>query len=244
MTGGGDDDRLVLVHAPDGKRHELRPGGQLRFGRHHENDFVVKDSSVSRFHATLRWDADSPRPVLYDNGSQNGTHVNGKEVIGRAEVLPDRARVVIGPATYTIELVGRAAPALIEDSNEDVALFTDQGPELRGSLDQKDALRQLLLRLEVEERSGTLRLKLRSGEATLTLATGKIMDVRCQGLAGLMALEALYDATGGQYTFGRDMQPCDQPLNVRFSEFLRIRHGSHLGTHKWKRGSDPTGRAL
>jgi pSer/pThr/pTyr-binding forkhead associated (FHA) protein len=241
MAGGGNsDDRVAMVHVPDGKRHELRPGGQLRIGRHHENDIIVKASSVSRFHATIRWDADSPRPVLYDNGSQNGTHVNGKEVIGRAEPLPSRARVVIGPVTLTVEVAGSSvAPALIDDSSEEVSLFTDQGPELRGVLTEKDALRQLLLRLEVEERSGTLRVKARGVEARVTMATGKIMDVRCRGLMGLMALESLYEAAAGPYTFSRDMGTCDQPLNIRFSEFLRIRHGSHLGTQKWKVDSDP-----
>ncbi len=237
MTSRRDDDRRAVVTASGVGTFELRPGQSLRIGRHHENDIVVKDSVVSRFHATLRWDETSDRPSLYDNGSQNGTNVNGKDVIGRAESLGTSSRVVIGSCKLTVELVGTAAAALIDDAAEAVALFTEQGPELRGALTAASGLRQVLLRLEVEQRSGTLTLDLPDGDrGRITLAAGRIMAAEVAQLQGPDALDRIYQATRGEFRFTRDMEPSDQALNIRFSDYLRDRHGSYLGTTRWKRG--------
>jgi hypothetical protein len=238
-----DEDRRAVVTASGVGTFELRPGQSLRVGRHHENDIVVKDSVVSRFHATLRWDETSDRPTLYDNGSQNGTNVNGKDVIGRAEPLGPSSRVVIGSCKLTVELLGTAAAALIDDAPEAVALFSEQGPELRGELDAARALRQLLLRLEVEQRTGTLTLSLPDGlTGSLTLATGRIMAAQIGPLEGPDAIDRMYQATRGSYRFTRDMEPSDQALNIRFSDYLRDRHGSYLGTTKWRRPGEPDAR--
>lgn len=218
---------------------ELRPGQSLRIGRHHENDIVIKDSVVSRFHATLRWDEDSDRPSLYDNGSQNGTNVNGKDVIGRAEPLGTSSKVVIGSCKLTVDLLGTAAAALIDDAPEAVALYTEQGPELRGELDAGHGLRQLLLRLEVELRSGTLTVDLADGSrGQITLAAGRLMAATVDALEGPDAIDRIYRATRGSYRFTRDMEPSDQALNIRFSDYLRDRHGSYLGTTRWRRAGD------
>lgn len=240
MSDAGGKDRFAIVRGVDLATRQLRPGESLRLGRHHENDIVLRDSVVSRFHATLRWDDGADRPVLYDNGSQNGTNVNGKDVIGGAEPLGPNSRVVIGSCKLTIDLIGTAAAALIDDAPEAVALFTEQGPELRGSLDASNGMRQLLLRLEVELRSGTLVLDLADGgQGQLTLAAGRIMAAGLGSLVGVDALDRLYQATRGEYRFTRDMEPSDQALNIRFSDYLRDRHGSYLGTTKWKRAPGP-----
>lgn len=238
-----DDGPRAVIEAAGVGRFELRPGGSLRIGRHHENDIVIKDSVVSRFHATLRWEVGAERPALYDNGSQNGTNVDGKDVIGRAEPLTASSRIVIGSCKLTVELQGTGAAALIDDAPEAVALFSEQGrPELRGSLDG-GGLRQVLLRLEVELRSGTLELDLGGADRSrLTLAAGQVMDVRHGGLRGLAALDAIYAAQRGSYRFTRDMEPSDEPLNLRFSEYLRLKHGSYLGTTRWKRDDGPRPR--
>lgn len=230
------EERRAVVTAAGVGTFELRPGLSLRIGRHHENDIVIKDSVVSRFHATLRWDAGAERPSLYDNGSQNGTNVNGKDVIGRAEPLGPGSRVVVGSCKLSVELLGTAAAALIDDAPEAVALFSEQGPELRGALGPANGLRQLLLRLEVEVRSGTLTLTLADGErGHITLAAGRIMAVALGALTGPDALDRMYQATRGEFRFTRDMEPSEQALNIRFSDYLRDRHGSYLGTTKWKR---------
>lgn len=234
---GGSEERRAVITGPGLGSFELRPGGSLRIGRHHENDIVIKDSVVSRFHATVRWDPEVDRPVLQDNGSQNGTNVNGRDVIGSAEPIGSQTRVVIGSCKLTVELLGTEAAALLDDAGDAVALYTEQGPTVHGTFDATTGLRQLMLRLEVELRSGTLTLELggRPGPTRLTLAAGRVMEVQHGELRGLLALDQIYQATRGTYQFTRDMEPCDEPLNVRYSEYLRQKHGSYLGTTKWIR---------
>lgn len=235
MSGRSEERRAVFT-GPGLGSFELRPGGSLRIGRHHENDIVIKDTVVSRFHATIRWDPEADRPVLHDNGSQNGTNVNGKDVIGSAEPIGPGSRVVIGSCKLTVELLGTNASALIDDADDAVALYTEQGPTLRGVFDATTGLRQLMLRFEVELRSGTLSLDLaRAGPTRITLAAGRVMEVQHGDVRGVAALDLIYQATRGTYQFTRDMEPCDEPLNLRYSEYLRQKHGSYLGTTKWIR---------
>lgn len=236
---GAARERFAVVRGADLATRQLRPGESLRVGRHHENDIVLRDSVVSRFHATLRWDQNADRPVLYDNGSQNGTNVNGKDVIGRAEPLVNSSRITIGPYVLTVDLHGTdeksPVPALIEDAPDSVALFTEQGPEVKGSLDAPDAIRQLLLRLECERRTGTLQLELGSGRAHVTFGAGRIMDAGYEGLTGLRALDRVAQTTQGTYRFTREMEPIDQAMNLWFSDFLRMKHDSYYATRQWKR---------
>lgn len=49
-----------------------------RLGRQMENDIVLHEDFVSRFHAEIRFEFG--KYVLYDNGSTGGTFVNGKKV--------------------------------------------------------------------------------------------------------------------------------------------------------------------
>jgi pSer/pThr/pTyr-binding forkhead associated (FHA) protein len=243
MAGAKPRDRHAVVRGVDQGARQLRPGEALRIGRHHENDIVLKDSVVSRFHATLRWDQGAERPVLYDNGSQNGTNVNGKDVIGRAEPLATSARITIGPYLLNVEVHGVSdsspIPALLEDAPESVALFTEQGPEIKGSLDAPDATRQLFLRLECERRTGTLQLDLANGKAKVTFGVGRVMDATYQGLMGLRALDRVAQATHGSYQFTREMEPSDQAMNLWFSDFLRMKHDSYYATRQWKRPKEP-----
>ena len=53
-------------------------GAPVRFGREQENDVVVADPVVSRFHAEIRQEADGY--ILVDRGSSNGTQVNGAQI--------------------------------------------------------------------------------------------------------------------------------------------------------------------
>jgi pSer/pThr/pTyr-binding forkhead associated (FHA) protein len=65
----------------------------LRIGRMRENDIVVDNLAVSRFHARLH--LESGRVFLEDGGSENGSWVNEQRVRGRVEVAPGD-RIVIG----------------------------------------------------------------------------------------------------------------------------------------------------
>ena len=74
------DNRLCRLHSLEHGVFELRPGESLRIGRHEENDLTLNDTMVSRFHARVTWDPRMNHPVVFDNGSQNGTLVDGKSI--------------------------------------------------------------------------------------------------------------------------------------------------------------------
>ncbi len=75
------------------------PSTLLRIGRAADNQVVVADLGVSRYHAELRKD---PRGgyTIVDLNSHNGTFVNGQRV-GSAPVT-ERDTIAIGPATYRL----------------------------------------------------------------------------------------------------------------------------------------------
>jgi ABC transport system ATP-binding/permease protein len=70
-------------------------GQRTRIGRDLQNDIVVDDPLVSRFHAELRARSDGRRELV-DLGSRNGTFVNGRA--GRARLIASlTSNLVVGP---------------------------------------------------------------------------------------------------------------------------------------------------
>ncbi|RMG13885.1 MAG: FHA domain-containing protein [Planctomycetota bacterium] len=66
-------------------------GDEVRIGRHPDNEIQIDNRSVSRFHARLLHDERSGLWRVEDQGSQNGTYVNGARVdaalLGAGDVL-------------------------------------------------------------------------------------------------------------------------------------------------------------
>lgn len=58
----------------------------LRIGRATDNDVVINDPLVSRYHCQLT-QYDDGRVVLRDNNSTNGTFVNGRQIYGEVTLL-------------------------------------------------------------------------------------------------------------------------------------------------------------
>ncbi len=81
----------------------------LRIGRAPDNDVVVPDLSVSRYHAQLRKTARSGYEII-DLDSHNGTFLNGQRVT--AAVVTERDLVGVGPATF--RLVGDVLQEFID----------------------------------------------------------------------------------------------------------------------------------
>ena len=76
--GPGQPARLLVVSGPRAGIVVALGHGELTFGRGWDNDVVLPDVSVSRRHALLR--RDGREYVLLDQGSGNGTSVNGRAV--------------------------------------------------------------------------------------------------------------------------------------------------------------------
>lgn len=78
-------------------------GGALRLGRMKENDVVINNLSVSRFHGTLRWE--DGVFTVEDLGSENGIYLNGRRVVGSAMVEPGD-EIAIGKHHMVVEWEG------------------------------------------------------------------------------------------------------------------------------------------
>jgi len=70
----------LIVTGPDSRVEAVRPrAGITRIGRAAQNEIVLTDPSVSRYHAQLGWHGGVC--VFEDCGSRNGSYVNGKMVV-------------------------------------------------------------------------------------------------------------------------------------------------------------------
>jgi transcriptional regulator with PAS, ATPase and Fis domain len=70
--------RLRVVHPPELSADVLIEAAEVTLGREEDSGVtVVADPTVSRRHFSLRWQQDGSSHVLTDQGSHNGTHING-----------------------------------------------------------------------------------------------------------------------------------------------------------------------
>jgi ABC transport system ATP-binding/permease protein len=86
------------------------PTRVLRIGRATDNEVVVSDLSVSRYHAELRRDSQGGYMIV-DLGSHNGTYVNGQR-IATATPVTEADLITIGPATF--HMVGQELQQFID----------------------------------------------------------------------------------------------------------------------------------
>lgn len=78
--GGGDPMAVVIEKTKDNAFQR-----RITIGRTANNDIVLDDTSVSRFHAWL--EQDNQEWVLVDAGSRNGSTVAGRKIVARAPSL-------------------------------------------------------------------------------------------------------------------------------------------------------------
>jgi ABC transport system ATP-binding/permease protein len=88
------------------------PTRVLRIGRANDNEVVVSDLSVSRYHAELRRSSRGGYEIV-DLGSHNGTFVNGQRITSAPVTEADL--VGIGPATF--RLVGQELQEFIDSGD-------------------------------------------------------------------------------------------------------------------------------
>ncbi len=93
-------------------------------GRGHDCQIVLPERQVSRHHVKILYEDN--RYVLYDLGSKNGTHLNGKQVDGTA-VLQDGDEIQIALAVKLV-FVGTDAtiPLTFEPPVQEGALVIDE----------------------------------------------------------------------------------------------------------------------
>lgn len=92
---------LIRLVDPDGVAHELDPEvGTVRLGRSLDNDVVISDARVSRYHAQIVWERD--RWWVRDLGSTNGTFVDGQKLGGEPEAITSGSELRLGMQSFSI----------------------------------------------------------------------------------------------------------------------------------------------
>ncbi|MCB1030008.1 MAG: DUF3662 domain-containing protein [Acidimicrobiales bacterium] len=96
-------DGIALRRSDTGACVALR-GNSVSIGRANGKDIVVNDKRVSRDHAVLQRQSAKSTWTIADNGSANGTVLNGSRLqAGRQAQVNVGDSLVIGPVTFTVE---------------------------------------------------------------------------------------------------------------------------------------------
>lgn len=141
---GAERARLVFVRAGQAQSFVLR--GSQRLGRHPDNDLQLLDSVVSKFHCRIELRGSSY--VVVDDGSLNGTYVNGQRVLGE-HLLADGDAMVLGSTQLWFQAAGsNVAPPRPPDPS----LHARFAGAVRGVLDtsERGALLSGLLRVAID----------------------------------------------------------------------------------------------
>ena len=95
---------LTIAEGSGRGRRFLFGAVEVTIGRAPENDLLLIEPGVSRCHARIR--AEGPGHVLVDEGSRNGTAVNGTPIRGAVALSPGD-RIGIGPVLFEYAPGGR-----------------------------------------------------------------------------------------------------------------------------------------
>jgi hypothetical protein len=191
---------IELRWHPQGLVFRLSKPDVATVGRHGNNDWVLDADSVSRYHARLEWPIDKVWPRITDLGSANGVFVGGVRISpDTPTTVSERSKLKLGKVEIEIRVSGAGAPALLPDSSSSVELLGERGFRLSGRFGNWDDACLLLLRLEDERRSGSLRIDLPEGPVKLTVLLGQLTLGREPGVALLRRLCA--SAGGSYYSF-------------------------------------------
>lgn len=137
---------LVVLSGPDkGKLFKL-DRQENRIGRDSEADIVLNDPKISRFHATIIILPDEI--ILEDNGSTNGTYIDGKTIIrAKVELI---SRIQVGNTGLKIDF------KKLDEAKTDHAIYQAANLDaLTGILNRGAFMLRAQERLETHKRTDT-----------------------------------------------------------------------------------------
>jgi pSer/pThr/pTyr-binding forkhead associated (FHA) protein len=91
---------ILRIHSLDGTREVPLTSNRLTLGRTNESDLQINDTGLSRVHASINRDSDSVWVI--DEGSTNGTFVNGAPVPSTGMVLKDGDEIDLGQTAIVV----------------------------------------------------------------------------------------------------------------------------------------------
>ena len=120
----------VVIRQPgQPDRTQRLSSGTTRIGRADDNEMVLADVGVSRWHARLVLDEE--QVLLEDLGSGNGTYFNGSRI--QSQVLQNGDEVVVDPFVLLFRIRGARAPSRREETSAPARLEVVVGTGLAGS---------------------------------------------------------------------------------------------------------------
>ncbi len=103
MGGEMATGRLEIMNGGfEGMTYDLT-ADEVVIGRNPTTDITLLDEGISREHALLLWDEDTPGYVIEDLASTNGTKLNGKRI--RSAPLSEGDEIQVGQTRFRFQLV-------------------------------------------------------------------------------------------------------------------------------------------
>ncbi len=170
-------------------------GERLTIGTAADNDLVLQDETVSRYHAELR--ADGAGIVVRDMGSRNGIRVG--EIVVREACVPPGQRLHLGGATVRVERAGLGqVPILGGDS---LAGIRARSPAMRRVLEQVRLLAPASAAVLIIGESGTGKERVAQALHELSERSGgPFVTVDCGALSPTLLLSDLFGHERGAFT--------------------------------------------
>lgn len=200
--------RHMLVRA-GGSPLDLKPNQNFCFGRATECEVSIPSSRVSRRHAEIFWK--DGKAWIRDLGSQNGTQVAGRPVMGEHQ-LADEEEIVVGPFTCTYRAVsGVGSVGLGQKVDMNAPTLANLSDALSGNL-ANVGVTELLDSLEWSKKSGTLEVFHPDGdEAVVVIEEGAPRHASLGPKSGRAALLGLLGWSEGLFRFGPEVDPARAP---------------------------------
>jgi pSer/pThr/pTyr-binding forkhead associated (FHA) protein len=213
-------------------------------GRSSDCDLVLRHPSVSRHHCTIT--ARDGGLTMLDEGSSNGTFLNGKRVSQSNLVSGDMLSI----GCFEVEF--RSNDAMLE-SEEDMDMEGTRVVNLSSVITHllhEISLMETLQGLEFNRRSGTLRILSGQLRGTMVVSQGRPLWATLGAKTGDEAVLGMLELTEGRVTISQDLEPGPTTMHSTITGLLleasrRIDegngHGSDVDTHD--EGSDIETRA-
>lgn len=106
VNGNGRNRAFLIIQRGSeiGRRVEINKK-QITFGRNADNDVVIANPMISRYHAVIQQDLNTGQLSIIDLGSTNGVIVNDNQIDpGLPHILQQRDSILIGTNVFNLQV--------------------------------------------------------------------------------------------------------------------------------------------
>jgi hypothetical protein len=196
---------------------ELAPGATFTIGRQQTCTLPIPSNRVSRLHAEIRWQGESP--ILCDKGSSNGTYVGGKPV--KEHPLASGDEVEIGPfhCVYRFDDPDAAPAATTANEDDGTATMVTSGDFFSGQIGEH-GLFELIQGFEFNRKTGTLDIYSKPCRAWLTIQDGVALAAEADDVHDDDAILKILALKAGRFTFLPELKTQDRRVRQTITALL------------------------